>query len=258
MSRPRVYVRALRIVLPIVVVLVAGTFVVACTRTSSKTNAGAPTPGGVGGGGSPSGCGSGLDEAGCACAAAATTQPCFNGDAAKRHATGCKDGVQTCQIVGEFLSWSACTGAVTNCSATSGCAPGEFGNACDMGPPPPTGTCADETKFCDGGVPTVYTDCCVAGSSRWCNTATPTWGKQLCGADGKWSTPCVEVADHPKLCTGCSAMLFDPACCVESGECCENYGNVITGTPATGCGESGNGGDASTSIGKCGGIICGL
>lgn len=223
---------------------------ISCTKPSGKSGGGLPNGTGGGSGTPTKMCGAGLDDSGCACAKAGVTQPCWPGDPTKRNTGLCHDGTQICTAAGELLTWGVCTGAVTDCG------PPTLGNGCNAG----------ELASCDGGAPRDfgftedggpgYPDCCTPGSYRWCNTATPTWGKQLCGADGKWSTPCVEVTTHPSKCTGCSANLYDPACCVASGECCENYQNVIVGTPPM-CTESGNGGDATTSIGNCHGIICG-
>lgn len=79
-------------------------------------------------------CGDGLDndldgqvDEGCACEAEAT-QPCYDGPPNTRNQGACADGMQRCEVSGEFTSWGACQGGVT--PAVEDCGDG-LDNDCD-------------------------------------------------------------------------------------------------------------------------------
>jgi hypothetical protein len=75
---------------------------------------------------------------------------------------------------------------------------------------------------CDGDADCTDLDCqrCTAGSYRFCDDPMYChWGRQECGSDGRWGT-CVEVTTPPP---GCSGSLYSATCCVDAGECCQNY-----------------------------------
>src|SRR6185295_18282888 len=106
-------------------------------------------------------------------------------------------------------------------------------SGCSTPPPPPPG-CTREFPFfvealcgdgrdndCDGHVDCDDSDC-VPGSHRWCDDPMYChWGRQDCDASGRWGT-CTETTDRPPGCTGSSA-LYNTACCVMAGECCQDY-----------------------------------
>jgi hypothetical protein len=75
---------------------------------------------------------------------------------------------------------------------------------------------------CDRSTDCADTECqrCTPGTSRWCDDPMYChWGIQECGSDGSWGT-CVETTDRP---TGCSGTIYSRDCCVDAGECCENF-----------------------------------
>ncbi|RMG11266.1 MAG: hypothetical protein D6729_18265 [Deltaproteobacteria bacterium] len=84
-------------------------------------------------------------------------------------------------------------------------------------------SCSDnEDNDCDGQVDCADADCedCVPGTFRWCDTPTDCkWGKQECQPDGHWGA-CNETLDTP---AGCLSDLYSRECCINAGECCENY-----------------------------------
>jgi hypothetical protein len=98
-------------------------------------------------------------------------------------------------------------------------------------------TCGDGLdEDCDDDVDCADIDCqeCTPGTTRWCDDPMYChWGQQDCGADGRWGT-CVEVPTAPGDCTG---RTYSATCCVDAGECCQNY-------PTD-----------DTSIGDCSGIV---
>jgi hypothetical protein len=55
--------------------------------------------------------GNGLVDEGCACPKDAT-QPCWSGPPERRGKGACRDGLQPCQLFGEFYTWGACVGEV--------------------------------------------------------------------------------------------------------------------------------------------------
>ena len=80
--------------------------------------------------------------------------------------------------------------------------------------------CGTGTRVCDHG--TWIGDCglCVPGTWRWCDEPTYCgWGQQVCGSDGYWGA-CEETTERPP---GCESTMYDTACCVEAGECCQDY-----------------------------------
>ena len=82
-----------------------------------------------------------------------------------------------------------------------------------------TDCCADPT--CDGN-PICGLICCVPGTTRWCDTPTYcSWGLQDCRPDGRWGT-CEETTSRPPGCDD-GSYYYSAACCLESGECCQNY-----------------------------------
>jgi hypothetical protein len=202
----------------------------------------------------------GTVDNGCGCSAGAT-QACWPGDPGARGRGVCTDGAQTCVAGGEFGMWGACEGAFLprveiegncideDCDGNSpGCATscGEIetcGNGIDDDcdgradcedtdcgcEPPPDCTTSPELCSCE--------DRCVPGVRRFCDEPTfCAWGTQYCGADMRWGA-CTEVAEDqiPEACResdfpigGFFGITYDPGCCVEAGECCQNYGHDAT------------------------------
>jgi hypothetical protein len=95
--------------------------------------------------------------------------------------------------------------------------PGECGCA-----PEETQCTNGQDEDCDESTDCADLDCqkCKPGSSRWCDDPQYChWGKQVCGPDGKWGA-CIETSTAPPGCTG---LLYSKDCCVQAGECCQNY-----------------------------------
>ena len=84
--------------------------------------------------GSDDNCNGTVDE-GCTCTPGAV-QPCFRGPPGRRHVGSCVDGMQTCQVAGQFGVWGACVGGI---------APGA--EACDSADNNCNG-CADDDPAC--------------------------------------------------------------------------------------------------------------
>ena len=75
---------------------------------------------------------------------------------------------------------------------------------------------------CDKTTDCADRDCqqCTPGSERWCDDPQYChWGKQKCTSAGKWGD-CVESTTTPP---GCSGSLYSATCCVNAGQCCQNY-----------------------------------
>ena len=75
---------------------------------------------------------------------------------------------------------------------------------------------------CDRSTDCADTDCqrCAPGSRRWCDDPMYChWGQQECLPDGHWGT-CIETTDRPM---GCDTTIYSTTCCVDAGECCQNY-----------------------------------
>lgn len=109
-----------------------------------------------------------------------------------------------------------CDGDI-DCDDTDCIRPGSCG--CDT----QEAECSDGTdNDCDGSADCTDLDCqqCVPGTSRWCDEPEYChWGRQECGSDGRWGA-CREVPSGP---SGCSGSLYSASCCVDAGECCQNY-----------------------------------
>ncbi|MCC7541120.1 MAG: hypothetical protein IT379_33180 [Deltaproteobacteria bacterium] len=84
-------------------------------------------------------------------------------------------------------------------------------------------TCGDGVDDdCDRTVDCEDDDCrrCVPGATRWCDDPVYChWGRQDCLPDGSWGA-CVETPERP---AGCTSTIYSASCCVEAGECCQNY-----------------------------------
>jgi hypothetical protein len=154
-------------------------------------------------------------------------------------ATNCKPPPQGCTPQFPFFKELICWDNVDNdCDKKVDCddpdchMPGYCGCAkvetdCDDG----------KDEDCDGSTDCADTDCqrCTPGKFRWCDDPTYChWGKQQCNPNGTWGT-CVEVNTAPPGCDG--SVAYSAACCVQAGECCQNYPKD------------------NTSIGNCGGIV---
>ena len=168
------------------------------------------------------------DVAGCACPAAGTTQACYpdNVDPKTRNVGTCKDGTQTCTKQGEFLTWSACTGATlpstencasmvdSNCNGKVGCV---------------DASCATDPA-CNSGCTDGQTRSCYTGPAGTENVGICKDGAQTC-AGGKWPSDCPgQVLPGTENCTdaldhncnglpGCLdifACITNPAC---NGSC---------------------------------------
>jgi hypothetical protein len=109
-----------------------------------------------------------------------------------------------------------CDGAI-DCSDSDCRRPGSCGCATQEA------ECTNGTDDdCDGSSDCSDIDCqrCTPGSQRWCDDPMYChWGRQTCGSDGRWGT-CIEVDAGP---SGCSGSLYSATCCVDAGECCQNY-----------------------------------
>ena len=99
----------------------------ACHRSSGSDGAGgaggAGGSGGAGGTGGSGGDNGGCNEhqEGCSCSTPGATMVCFTGPASDRNRGMCKDGMQTCQALGELSSaWGACEGQVLDCGTGGG------------------------------------------------------------------------------------------------------------------------------------------
>ena len=68
---------------------------------------------------------------------------------------------------------------------------------------------------------------CVPGQTRYCDEPTFCfWGTQICAPDGSWGA-CTETRDIPAACDRGDSFWgrqYDPECCVEQGQCCQNFG----------------------------------
>lgn len=143
---------------------------------------------------------------------------------------------------------AACVGA-TECKPVSGCTPqfpffleimcgDNFDNDCDSkvdcddpdckkpgscGCAPTETSCSNGVDDdCDKSVDCADRDCqkCKPGSIRWCDDPQYChWGKQTCGPDSKWGD-CIETSTPPG---GCGGTLYSAECCVQAGQCCQNY-----------------------------------
>lgn len=168
----------------------------------------------------------GLDQEGCNCPAAGQTRACYTAAPETRGKGVCKDGTQTCQRQGEFLSWSPCEGAN---------GPGKE-------------ACASKVDInCNGSVgcedPSCATDAicdtpCTDGATRPCYEGKPGTGNVGACKDGQQSC----IGGHwTKSCTGqvlpgaeaghcadgvdndCNGLVdcLDPACATQPA-CCVN------------------------------------
>jgi hypothetical protein len=114
---------------------------------------------------------------GCACKLGETSS-CWTGAAGDRNRGDCKDGTQACMGSGEFATWGACEGQVTDC--------GE--------PPPPP-------EFCP----------CVPGATIGCDEDCSAlvfcmpFSTKVCQPDGTWG-PCREAL-LPQVDTSASGCL---------------------------------------------------
>ncbi len=104
--------------------------------------------------------------------------------------------------------------------------------------------CAARETNCSDGVDDdcdKQTDCndqdcetCNPGQSRYCDDPVYChWGKQSCDSTGAWGA-CTETTDRP---SGCGGDLYDPSCCQNAGECCQDYPN------------------SQQSVGSCSGVV---
>jgi hypothetical protein len=80
--------------------------------------------------------------------------------------------------------------------------------------------CGMGEEWCDHGSWVGTCLLCTPGAERWCDEPSYcSWGIQRCTDDGRWGT-CYETTERP---AGCDGDLYDTACCVEAGECCQDY-----------------------------------
>ncbi len=150
----------------------------------------------------------GLDQEGCNCPAAGQTRACYTAAPETRGKGVCKDGTQTCQRQGEFLSWSPCEGAN---------GPGKE-------------ACASKVDInCNGSVgcedPSCATDAicdtpCTDGATRPCYEGKPGTGNVGACKDGQQSC----IGGHwTKSCTG---QVLPGA---EAGHCADGVDNDCNG-----------------------------
>lgn len=103
----------------------------------------------------------------------------------------------------------------------------------DSVPAPTPGVCS--CLGCDKSC-----ECCVPGTTRYCDTPISCmWGQQSCSPQGHWQA-CKETKAIPAKCKG-AGNIYDPACCVREGLCCQNFGLLP--------------GDPNRSVGKCEGTL---
>lgn len=136
---------------------------------------------------------------GCACSG--DPIPCWTGAPDKRNVGKCHDGMQTCELVGEFSAWGACKGQELDCG--------------DMEPPD-----AGQEEECK----------CVPGVTIACDedcttlVICSTTGKKTCQPDGTFS-PCREEGLNGGLpdVLGCRSAFYgclpDSSDGVYSGDC---------------------------------------
>ncbi len=156
--------------------------------------------GGAGGGtGAPPRCDSGSpDWEGCACKNG-DTRKCYPGtvNPATRHVGMCKDGTQTCQGSGEFMTYGPCTGAVTPKTETCASGADEDCNALTDCQDP---ACAQDPG-CGGNCTNGQTRPCYDGPAGTVNVGTCKAGTQTC-TGGKWPTTCTgEIKPTKEVCT---------------------------------------------------------
>jgi hypothetical protein len=134
-----------------------------------------------------------LNLAGCGCATPGTKQACYTGDPKTRKVGTCADGTQTCTKLGEFSTWTNCTGAIT--PQKEGC-PSTFDTNCNgkVGCDDPQ--CATN-PVCSSGCTDGQTRACYDGPAETENVGSCKDGKQTC-VNGKWPTTCTgEVTPTP-------------------------------------------------------------
>jgi hypothetical protein len=125
--------------------------------------------GGEGGeGGAVGACSTPLDLEGCACETIGDSRACYTGAPSTQNVGSCSDGTQSCQASGEFATWTACTGDVTeictdmldlDCNGLAGCADpacvAELGEQC---------TCdeglIDQVSWAPVNLGNAINDCC--------------------------------------------------------------------------------------------------
>jgi hypothetical protein len=153
----------------------------------------------------------------------------------------CFWGQQVCDTTG---NWGLCTD-VPNRAGPSTCLDFEYDeNCCEQ-----SGACcahADEgTNYGSVGNCGAVDPCnacaqlCVPGAVRYCAVGTymlefiggsAGWGQQPCLATGVWGA-CVPAAPPGS----CSDNEFDPACCEQTGACCEHFDDEAADPSSVNC-----------------------
>ncbi|MBI4956543.1 MAG: hypothetical protein HY908_31290 [Myxococcales bacterium] len=122
-----------------------------------------------------------------------------------------------------FLEIWCGDGKDNDCDSAADCADSDCHTPGQCGCAQEESSCHDSVdEDCDGDIDCADRHCqvCAPGSFRWCDDPTYChWGKQECGPDGHWGT-CYEVLDAPP---GCNGVMYNAQCCVQAGECCQNY-----------------------------------
>ena len=212
-------------------------------------------------------CNNGLDDncngqadEGCGCSPG-QTQSCYNGPTTVAGVGQCRRGMQTCDVAGDFGTWTACSGQTD---------PGT--EVCD-------GTTDED---CDG---TIDEGCgCPLGTTRDCYTAASSTegvgpchgGSQTCvamGATTDWGPCGGEVTPQPEVCdgmdydcdgvanTGCVCALGSSRSCYDGptgtsgvGICHDGAQSCVAATTGTGAMWGSCDGEVTPQTDRCDGI----
>lgn len=139
------------------------------------------------------------------------------------NATGCTP-VSGCTPQFPFFVEILCNDKADNdCDGKVDCADPDCISPGNCGCATSESACSDgKDEDCDKSTDCADRDCqqCTPGSERWCDDPQYChWGKQKCLPDGKWGD-CIETTTPPPGCTG---SLYSATCCVQAGQCCQNY-----------------------------------
>jgi hypothetical protein len=161
----------------------------------------------------------GMVDEGCECVLG-DIGDCFTGRPENRGLGACRDGARVCAGDSTSTHWGPCMGSVLPVPEICD---DDLDNDCD-------GIVDIDDDDCNGlvdgadpeceeaEVPLGHCNCCVPGTWRWCDEMVYcAWGRQQCLPDGHWGG-CLETSERPP---GCEGHVYDLACCVDSGACCQ-------------------------------------
>ena len=167
--------------------------------------------------GSILGCGTTLDQQGCGCNTPGANRACYTGPAGTENKGTCRDGMQTCQMNGEFSVWGPCGGDIKPAPENCG---DDLDHNCN-------GLIGCDDPMCAG-----MGGCCVPGQMRKCYDGPNGTegigachdGMQTCDLHGAWGScqgetlPQAEVGHCQDMidnnCNGLTDCL-DPACALD-------------------------------------------